>query len=176
MYIVLFLIVMLIPMSAAFADSGDCWFIFCWFDFEKKTSNEQNFVKHQQKVKSAFMKQMKDEISSLQKAKKTISGGVDSKIIPEMNSLNDGIDNRIDLLQEILDTEEDMKNNPSKYLTKRDLVDRAMNYYKLKPDGTACDDDRRWVDDRNACVRMKTAHKVFNSWDLEWLRDHPELD
>jgi len=191
MYIVLFLIIMLIPMSVAFADSKDCWFIFCWFDFSEKTSNEENLAKHQQKVKSAVMNQMRDEISSLRQAKNTISDGLDSKIDSErnslndrldskidskMNSLNDGIDNRIDLLEEILDTEEDMKNNPDKYLTNRDLVDRAMNYYKLKPDGTACDEDRRWVDDRNACVRMKTAYKVFNSWDLEWLQDHPELD
>ncbi len=61
-------------------------------------------------------------------------------------------------------------------LSKSDLVDRAMNYYKLKSDGTPCDDDRRWVEDRNACIREERARKIFYSWNLEWLSDHPEYD
>ncbi len=161
-------------MSAAFAENGECWFIICWFDFDDKSTNEQKYVKHQQKVKSVFMNQLEKEISSLKEAKKTISDAEKSDIIPQMSSVKEGLDERIDLYQEILDTEWDMKNNPGKYLSKQKLVERAMNYYKVKPNGEPCDDDRRWVED--TCIPMKRAHKLFHSWDLEWLRDHPELD
>ncbi len=173
-YFLLFLIVMMIPMSSAFADNDDCWFIFCWFDFGEKASNEQNYVKHHTKVKTAFMNQMQEEISSLKESKKIILEAEESELIPEMTTIHNGIDNRINLLQDILDTEEDVQNNPGKYLTQSTLVKRAMNYYKIQPNGTPCDDDRRWVED--TCRPMKRANKIFYSWDLEWLRDHPEFD
>ena len=88
-------------MSAAFADNDNCWSIFCWFDFSQKTSNDQNYSKHQQKVKVVFMDKIQEEISSLKKAKKTISKGENLDIIPELNSLNNKIDNRINALQGI---------------------------------------------------------------------------
>ena len=199
-----FILVMLIPMSSAFADNEDyCWFIFCLFDVTDKSSEkintnshkanrngfksndndkineltiEEKYVKQQQKIKAKFIDQMKDEIAELKNSKKIITHGEENNIIPEMNTLHNGIDNRIDLLEGILETEEDMKNNPSKYLTQQNLVNRAMNYYTISPDGIPCDDDRRWVDDRNACIREDRANKIFYSWDLEWLRDYPEFD
>ncbi len=167
---------MMIPISAAFADNDNCWSIFCWFDFSQKTSNDQNYSKHQQKVKVVFMDKIQEEISSLKKTKKTISQGENLDIIPELNSLNNKIDNRINALQGIIDSEEEVKKNPGKYLRQSDLVNRALNYYKNQPDGTPCDEDERWVDDKGYCRSIKRATKAFYTWDLEWLRDHPELD
>ena len=61
-------------------------------------------------------------------------------------------------------------NNPEKYYTKQSLVKKAMEFYKLKPDGSACDDDRRWIEKNNACIREERAEKQYYYYDLEWLR------
>jgi len=171
-----FFILMLIPMGLAYADDGDCWFILCWFTFYDKLTTEEIYVKSAENGRDRAINFVKNEISELKENSQIISEAQKSGMISNADNLIDGVNNRANFLQKLIDEDQYVQNNPDEFLTQSNLVDRAMNYYKLKPDGTACDNDRRWINDRNTCVRKDTANKIFYSWDLEWLRDYPELE
>jgi hypothetical protein len=164
----------MIPMSSAFADNGDCWFLLCWFTSNDKSTPEEIYVTAAQNGRERTINVMKNQISELKENSKTISDAQKSGIISGADKLIDVSNERADFLQKLIDEDNYVRNNPNEFLTQSDLVDRAMNYYKIQPDGTPCDDDRRWVED--TCRPMKRAYKEFYSWDLEWLRDHPQLD
>jgi len=170
------LIVLLVPMSAAFADNGDCWFVLCWFASNDKSTPEEIYVQSAQNGRERGISLIKNEISSLKENSKTISDAQKSGMVSGADKLLYGMNNRADFLQGLIDKNEYVRNNPEEFLTKQDLVKKAMEFYKLKPDGTACDDDRRWIEKNNACIRQETAEKKYYYYDLEWLRYHPELD
>lgn len=158
--------------TPVFAEDGDCWFIFCIFEkiFEPKPKEpkleeaqtiEEAYVAEAKKGKQKMIEKLKDEVSMLKDAKKTT----------ENPYLQDAIQQDIDLYEEILYTEKDIHENPEKYYTQKDLINIAVQYYKVKPDGTLCDDDRVWIDERSICMREGSAiKKHIQYYDLEWLR------
>jgi len=164
------LIVLLIPMSAAFADNGDCWFILCWFTSNDKQTTEEIYVQAAQNGRDRGISAIKNEISSLKENSKIISNAQKSGTISGADRLVSGMNDRADFLQGLIDEDKDVRNNPEKYYTQQDLVKKAMEFYKFKPDGTACDEDRRWVEKNNACSRQETAGSQYYYYDLEWLR------
>lgn len=164
------LIVLLIPMSAAFADSDNCWFILCWFALNDELTTEEIYVQAAQNSRERGISAIKNEISELREDSKTISNAQESGMISGADKLIYGMNDRAEFLQLLIDEQEDVKNNPEKYYTKQDLVSKAMKFYKFKPDGTACDDDRRWVEKNNACIRQERAGSQYFYYDLEWLR------
>ncbi len=165
-----FFILMLIPMGLAFADDGDCWFILCWFTFHDKLTTEEIYVKSAENGRDRAINSVKNEISELREQSKIMSDAQKTAKISIPPTLINGVNDRADFLQSLLDEQEYVKNNPEEFYTQQTLVQKAMEYYKVKPDGTPCDEDRRWVETRNGCVREKTASRAFYSWDLEWLR------
>ena len=160
------IMVMLIPMASAFADNGDCWFILCWFTSNDKSTNEEIYVQAAQNGRERGFTTIHNQITKLNDNSKLILDAQELGIISGADRLIEASNERADYLQGLIDQAEYVKNNPNEFLTQSDLVDRAMNYYKLKPDGTPCDDDRRWVEDREACTPMKRAYKIFHTWDL----------
>jgi len=165
-----FFILMLIPMGLAYADDGDCWFILCWFTFHDKLTTEEIYVKSAENGRDRAINFVNNEISELREHSKIMSNAQKVGKISVPPTLINGVNDRADFLQSLLDEQEYVKNNPEEFYTQKTLVQKAMEYYKVKPDGTPCDEDRRWVETRNGCVREQTAHRVFYSWDLEWLR------
>jgi len=170
------LFIMIIPIAPAFADSGDCWFIFCWFESNDELTTEEIYIQSAQNGRERAISTVINQISELKENNKMILDAQELGMISGADRLIDASNDRANFLQKLIDEDNYIKNNPDEFLTQNDLVDRAMNYYKLKPDGTPCDDDRRWIEDKNNCMRQERASKIFFSWDLEWLRDHPELD
>jgi len=164
------IIVLLVPISAAFADNGDCWFILCWFASNDKSTSEEIYVQAAQNGRDRGISAVKNEISNLKDQHKTISNAQKSGTISSADRLLYGMDDRADFLQGLIDEDEYVRNNPEKYYTQQDLVKKAMEFYKFKPDGTACDDDRRWVEKNNVCIRQERAATQYYSYDLEWLR------
>lgn len=169
----LVLILLLIPMSAAFAENGDCWFIFCLFEKwtapKQEMTVEELYVEQAEKGKQAGIKKINEKLSDLKEYEKTVSD-MERQTGVEITDIHKAVNQDIELYEGILYAEEDRQKNPAKYYTKQDLVNLAMEFYKNKPDGTSCDEDRRWVEKSNACVRQETAHKTYYYYDLEWLR------
>lgn len=168
-------------MYPAFADNGDCWFIFCMFEkwFEPKQEKpeltvEELYIEQAEKGKQKLLGKVEEKIAELKEYKKTVSG-IEKQTDAKIPQIQNAIDQELELLEGVLFVEEDQKKNPAKYFNKENLVNIAMEYYKVKPDGTSCDDDRRWVETRGICIREDTARKLFYTWDLEWIRDHPEI-
>jgi len=173
---ILFAISLIGGIASAFADSGDCWFIFCLFEkwYEPKvektdTSLEEFYAQEAEKGKQLGIKKVKEKISDYKESKNKISQ-IEKRSNLDLSYLKDKTQQEIDFYQSLIDEEKDVRENPAKYYNQHDLVKLALEFYKVKPDGTPCDDDRRWVEDRNNCVRMKTAEKVYYLYDLEWLR------
>ena len=163
-------------ISPAFADSGDCWFIFCFFEkfIEPKIEKtgvtlEEFYVQEGNKGKQLGIKKVQEKISDYKESKNKISQ-IEKKSSLDLSYLKDKTQQEIDFYQSLIDGEKDLQNNPAKYYTQSDLVKLASEFYKNKPDGTPCDDDRRWVEDRNNCIRQATAEKAYFYHDLEWLR------
>jgi len=160
----------------AFADSGDCWFIFCLFEkwnepkIEKTdTSLEEFYVKEVKKGKQLGIKKVNEKISDYKESYNKISE-IEKKSNLDLSYLKSTTQKEIDFYQSLIDEEKDVRENPAKYYNQHDLVKLASEFYKNKPDGTPCDDDRRWVEDRNNCIRQATAEKAYYYYDLEWLR------
>lgn len=160
----------------AFADSGDCWFIFCLFEkytqpkIEKTdTSLEEFYTQEAEKGKQLGIKKVNEKISDFKKSYNKISE-IEKQTDTDLSYLKSTTQQEIDFYQSLIDEQKDIQENPAKYYNKHDLVKLALEFYKNKPDGTPCDDDRRWVEDRNNCIRQATAEKVFYYYDLEWLR------
>jgi len=160
----------------AFADSGDCWFIFCLFEkfFEPKiektdTSLEEFYAQEAEKGKQLGIKKVNKKISEYKESINEISE-IEKQTDTDLSYLKNAIQQETDFYQSLIDEQKDLQNNPAKYYTQSDLVKLASEFYKVKPDGTPCDDDRRWVEDRNTCVRQATAEKAYFYHDLEWLR------
>lgn len=160
----------------AFAESGDCWFIFClfekWSEPKKEKSEitlEEFYTQEVEKGKQSGIDKVKEKILDFEKSKNKISQ-IEKQTDSDLSYIKDKTQQEIDFYQSLIDEEKDIRENPAKYYNQHDLVKLALEFYKNKPDGTACDDDRRWVEDRNNCVRLATAEKVYYLYDLEWLR------
>jgi hypothetical protein len=132
---------------------------------------EEIYVKQAEKTKEIMIEKLKTEISSFKESQKKLEI-VERTTGTSMDSLQEGLQKEIDLWESIVYTEKDMRENPAKYYTKQSLVKLAMEFYKVKPDGSLCDEDRRWIEDRKACIPSERANKIFYSHDLEWLRYH----
>jgi hypothetical protein len=160
----------------AFADSGNCWFIFCFFEkfIEPKeekldTTLEEFYTQEAKKGKQLGIKKVNKKISDFKESYNKISE-IEKQTDTDLSYLKSTIQQETDFYQSLIDGEKDLQNNPAKYYSQSDLVKLASEFYKNKPDGTPCDDDRRWVEDRNNCVRQATAEKAYFYHDLEWLR------
>ena len=137
-------------------------------------SHEEVKQKKQKKA-DRFIASVQKDIDSLEKRKNELLRSELLGVVPEIEETIYKIENRINYLQQAgIDSEKAWKKNPENFLSQNDLVDRAMTFYQLRPDGTACDEDKRWVEDRNNCIQR--AEKEYFTWDLEWLREYPELD
>jgi len=184
-------------MNFAFADSGDCWFIFCifqsWFSPKESTpdkineqtgrdrntgrdaseiqtaSPEEQYVIMAEKGRERGVQAVKDKIDDFKESRRDLIKYQKELGIKDPYLINKAED-QINFYQNLVDEYEDQKNNPEKYYTQETLVKKALEYYKIKPNGTSCDEDRRWLEDRNACVRTERAASEFSKWDLEWLR------
>lgn len=162
--------------TPAFAENGDCWFIFCIFEkaFEPKQKRdmtvEELYVQEADKGKEKMKKKLNKEISSLKEYQKELKS-IERQTGGSVSPLYNAVQQDIDLYEEILYTEKDMRENPQKYYTDRDLINLAIEYFKVKPDGSRCDDDRVWIEAESNCVPEGSAVKRhLQYYDLEWLR------
>ena len=163
-------------IGPAFADSGDCWFIFCLFEKfiepkkeKSETTLEEFYVQEGNKGRQLGIKKVNEKISDYKESYNKISE-IEKQTDTDLSYLKSTIQQETDFYQSLIDEQKDIQENPAKYYTQSDLVKLASEFYKNKPDGTPCDDDRRWVEDRNNCVRQATAERAYFMYDLEWLR------
>lgn len=173
MKFLLFLIVMMIPMSSAFADSG-CWY--CPFvewastpTEKREMTIEELYVQEAEKGRQSGLQAIKEQISDLKKQKNQFST-LERNSDADYSYLKNGLQKDIDFYQGLLDGEKDRKENPAKYYTQRDLAQLALEYYKYKPDGTQCTEGTHWVDKKQDCYPTGRAESRYMSYDLEWLR------
>lgn len=170
-------------VGPAFADSGDCWFIFCLFEkytepkIEKyepikeksELTLEEFYAQEGNKGRQLGFKKVNEKISDYTESHHKLSE-IEKQTDADLSYLKNTIQQETDFYQSLIDEQKDIQKNPAKYYTQNDLVKLALEFYKNKPDGTPCDDDRRWVEDRNNCIRISTAEKKYYTYDLEWLR------
>jgi len=135
---------------------------------------EKWYVQQAEKGKQKGIDQIKERIIEL-KSYKSGNSDIEKQYGIQSPQIQNAVNQELELLENLIHGEEDQRKNPAKYFTQTDLVNIAMEYYKVKPDGTLCDEDRRWVEDREACIREDTARKKFYSLDLNWIKDHPEI-
>ena len=123
----------------------------------------------QQPTEGEIIKTVKNKISDFENTDKKIRQ-IEKETGWDLTEWRTAIHGESQFYEELIHTHEDSKKNPEKYYTQQDLVKKALDFYKKRPDGTFCDDDRRWVEERQNCIPLQRATKIYYNYDLEWLR------